>query len=900
MSYHNNPPAGQPAHVQLIEPLSALPDDAPPADTAAPDPTEPEAVAAEAHAAGVLDADAVERIRVKQAEGSDAAWRALTDALKSADAGNKALDAIARLFQPGDVVELRALNPAAGGAVSLCGRLNVPDEREALADFINRHNGLWNVYFGANPRIDKLAGTQAHANTRHVKLRRSFFLDLDDKDAPERDKGWTRTVGALVASDNPPDMIVRTGNGVHVWWRVQELTGEALAETVLPLQTLMARFGSDNVADLPRIARLPLTVNLPTASKRKRGAVPAFVRLEHVRHWGREGCAELGAPLLTLDAIVERLSLLSELLALPGNAKQGGAKQGKSQSRSATGSDGARSPRPAPSLGLLRMALEELPNEPGGPFDHYDDWVQVGHDVKGAVQGTDFEAEGREAFLTWSALNEGDANRDARLWDSVHQPRNGWGTLMGRLRSVNPQGHARVRQAELKLEREASLAELIAAPIDATEVARLLEGNGTGGRGNGAMRIEPRGAQVLPSTAIPPRQWLYDTTYIRGHFSLTVAPGGVGKSSLVLVEALSMVTLKALLPGAKLPPRPLRVWMLNLEDPQDELDRRLAAACAHFGLTAADLAGRLMMNSGRNMPLRLVDVARSGGVEVNEPAVMALIKAIRRKQIDVLILDPLAILHGAPENDNTAMNIVAAVLRRVADETGTSVMAVHHTTKAAALASGEQGIYGARGAGAIIDAARVARFLVRMTANDAKRFHVDDALRRSLFRVENGKANLGPPENAQWRRIVSVALKNGTRDYPQGDRVGVAEAWEPPAAQGTSVTNADITRIQLALQVASLDERRESAQAHGWVGYLIARVLGLGVGQPSDKRDDLDPHCSIERDRVKSLIATGLAEGWLVKNMERCGDRQDRPCIRAGKPVEPLEEPAVEIWEETA
>ena len=46
---------------------------------------------------------------------------------------------------------------------------------------------------------------------------------------------------------------------------------------------------------------------------------------------------------------------------------------------------------------------------------------------------------------------------------------------------------------------------------------------------------------------IPPRQWLYGRDYIRKFITATVAPAGVGKSSLVIVEALSIATLRPLL-----------------------------------------------------------------------------------------------------------------------------------------------------------------------------------------------------------------------------------------------------------------------------------------------------------------------------------------------------------------
>ena len=90
---------------------------------------------------------------------------------------------------------------------------------------------------------------------------------------------------------------------------------------------------------------------------------------------------------------------------------------------------------------------------------------------------------------------------------------------------------------------------------------------------------------MLPDhTTIRPRDWLYDRHYIRGYISATVAPGGAGKSSLVIVEALAMATGRDLL-GVK-PRRRLKVWLWNGEDPLDELQRRIAAACKHYGISA--------------------------------------------------------------------------------------------------------------------------------------------------------------------------------------------------------------------------------------------------------------------------------------------------------------------------
>ena len=51
----------------------------------------------------------------------------------------------------------------------------------------------------------------------------------------------------------------------------------------------------------------------------------------------------------------------------------------------------------------------------------------------------------------------------------------------------------------------------------------------------------------LDPAKIPPREWLYGEHYVRRYLSATLATGGVGKSSLSVVEALAMVSGKPLL-----------------------------------------------------------------------------------------------------------------------------------------------------------------------------------------------------------------------------------------------------------------------------------------------------------------------------------------------------------------
>jgi RecA-family ATPase len=128
-----------------------------------------------------------------------------------------------------------------------------------------------------------------------------------------------------------------------------------------------------------------------------------------------------------------------------------------------------------------------------------------------------------------------------------------------------------------------------------------------------------------PST-ISTREWLYGRFLIRRQISLTVAPGGTGKSSLVAVESLAQVTGRPLLHDTAYARS--RVWIWNGEDPADELERRIAAACLHYGVTEEDIAGRLFVDSGRETEICIARMERNGAV-IAQPVFDSLVETIR-------------------------------------------------------------------------------------------------------------------------------------------------------------------------------------------------------------------------------------------------------------------------------
>jgi hypothetical protein len=344
---------------------------------------------------------------------------------------------------------------------------------------------------------------------------------------------------------------------------------------------------------------------------------------------------------------------------------------------------------------------------------------------------------------------------------------------------------------------------------------------------------------------------------------------------------LAMVTGRALL-GSK-PPHPLKVWFWNGEDPLEENERRIGAACIHYGLTGDDLGARLMLDSGRDLPITLAKM-EGGSVKVARPVVDQLKAAIKAAQIDVLIVDPFVTSHEVSENDNTAINAVATEWRDIAHETGCAIELVHHTSKAGAANGDEMGIYASRGGGALIDAVRSARYLVRMTQQEAERFGLDETEARVTFRVcTDGKANLAPPEKATWRRMVSVSLGNGAGFWPEGDHVGVCTPWTPPDAF-EGITTRDLRAVQQAIAAEAVPPR-ESDKGPTWAGFIVGDVLGLDLGDKASTKETREPAQNRARAKVRNLLREWIKSGALAVESVKDAKGNERKTIVVGDPV---------------
>lgn len=392
-----------------------------------------------------------------------------------------------------------------------------------------------------------------------------------------------------------------------------------------------------------------------------------------------------------------------------------------------------------------------------------------------------------------------------------------------------------------------------------------------------APKIRAQRFEWIEPQDVPPREWLFGRHLIRAYISGTVSPGGVGKSSLEIVEAIAMATGRNLT-GTQ-PHGKYRVWYINLEDPLDEIQRRVVATLKFYGLTQEDLGGRLFINSGRDTEI-VVATQGKNGVTLAEPVINGLTEAILGANIDVVIIDPFVSCHAVNENDNGAINAVATVWANLADYTGTAIELVHHARK---TGGNEVTMEDARGAVALLAKVRAGRVLNQMTKEEAERAGVET--RGVYFRVDRGKGNLSPPSTdaSTWYHLASVDLENGRAVKVRGvetgirldsDSVGVVTPWEwPDAFAGIGVKELRAAQSEVSGCIAAGARFRLNVQAKHWIGKPIARALRLNLENKQ------------ERSRVVRMLKAWLENGMFETFDDKDDAGRTKQFVRVGKPA---------------
>ena len=387
------------------------------------------------------------------------------------------------------------------------------------------------------------------------------------------------------------------------------------------------------------------------------------------------------------------------------------------------------------------------------PSDDRELWVKLGHSAKMLDEAGG--NEGKELWLQWSSKSTKYDPEDAeRVWASFNPTTTsheeifrvaeqyGWDAQTENARVSAALGETSDTQSG-EAQKRVSKEQVSRCNISVTAYGHDL-----------LSRVEQ----------IPRRDWKIPGLLLSGYISLTVGPGGVAKSMLQLIAAVSVATGRDLLGLGRV--RQCNALVINNEDDDDEIRRRVSAILIQFGIDPSELDGRLFTASGYEKPVRFALHFENG--VLRSPTLNGIEALIEQHKVGTLFVDPFISAHTVPENDNNAMDQVVSVFKRLGGKHRIAINIAHHTRKTGGDSETIAGDADAgRGASSIKDAARAAVTIARMGQKTANKLGIADQERGSYIRMDVGKMNFAAHDSrANWYRIESVQV-------PNGDMVGV-------------------------------------------------------------------------------------------------------------------------------
>lgn len=667
-------------------------------------------------------------------------------------------------FDPDGRHNLVAIAPSGG----VLGRTFEPGDWSAMATWIDVHEGQRNLYFSVNEPA--VGAPHTKLATENIGAIRAVWADLDPSgDAEdflsERDR-LNNVVEQARRGLAPPSYVNDSGSGFHLFWRLDvrlDAQEWAVTATAQNRGIISALGGDQAVHDLPRIMRLPGTMNIPDARKRAKGRTESRARSlivtdarygfdqlasvypPHARRPdpdieqkaasedGDEKAAEISRVMTAIDIqYVTSTAIYDELPSEPRlKFEAARASDAKLETLWRTGSHDKSDPSASNSRFMLAKYLKVHHNALAFTHDEFGALVAVwDHASSGRpiVEWDDYDLR-REIARTW-------VNSD---WAETHR------------RELDP----------------AKWLEVI-EDVPASDWTKPTQSS----RPISFIPFSEASASALSHSAKPLIKGLLD----QGALSVLYGESNVGKTFVAFDIAFHVA---AGLPWAGLRTSKFAVVYVAAEG-GGGARRRALALRKHYGEETANTAHLHFHMSG-------VDL-RSRGADLDP--LIAAVKSI--EEPGLMVIDTLSrALAGGDENSSVDMGDLVKNIDRLRHETGAHVMVVHH--------SGKKEERGARGhsllRAAIDTEIKVADGQIEVT----KQRDMDGSFRRafSLIPVQLGKDDDG--------------------DYVTSCTIGITPYADRPAAVATSAEEEVLNALD-ALQA-------EDATAIGFKIERIAAVF---------------------------------------------------------------------------
>lgn len=350
---------------------------------------------------------------------------------------------------------------------------------------------------------------------------------------------------------------------------------------------------------------------------------------------------------------------------------------------------------------------------------------------------------------------------------------------------------------------------------------------------------------------IPQRRWLLGNRRSIGELTVDAGPPGVNKSTLMLSDAVQIITGRPILNDTV--HENGEVLYLAGEDARRDVEARLAGILTHYRIDPKELADKLHVVYLAEVDPMIYTLAQmSEDMASLNTQMLDWLRDLPR--VLATFVDPLAAWHRLIENSNEALQLLCTKLRAVAVQGKRHVGVDHHVTKIA-MSDPEAhvgNLAAVRGAGSITAYTRWAFTVAKLKAETAAAHGIGEAEERWRYRRLDPLKTSYRPDGNEMRllKVESVPI-------PNGESVGVLVEVnvEQTRLAGEERKKADARerthRLADALGIMLRESRpRTAATAALWLITHCPEVMPSKTGEPLSE--------FTVRRRLPGLIGAGI------------------------------------------
>ena len=281
----------------------------------------------------------------------------------------------------------------------------------------------------------------------------------------------------------------------------------------------------------------------------------------------------------------------------------------------------------------------------------------------------------------------------------------------------------------------------------------------------------------------PKRRWLLHNTLPLGKVGMLVAPGGTGKSFLMIQLAVAVATHTRLAdhwqvdsPGASL--------ILCAEEDDEDLHHRLrevlASTITHTPAAQQLIEQRVFIKSMLTEDNLMTHANDRGEIVLTDYVDRLALTAQQIPDLKLIIVDPASRFRGGNENAAQDTTRFVEALERLRSATGATVLLVHHTNKGSMNAD-EVNQGASRGSSALTDGVRWQMSLSKPTAKQATSAGVSTHNLHQYVLATITKNNGAPPQAPVLLLrglggVLEAAVKTTLRQSPEATLIGLIQS----------------------------------------------------------------------------------------------------------------------------